>query len=676
MFKRVCAAVLAVFMLVALTACGGEKHVGQMLANGWVVRGDADGIGENEKWYKGFTEENDEVSEIKWYANKFSASLAKGDRVILSASDLGKDTTLWLNGKSIDSREDAAGTFYLDVTDAIKRNGNNVLVLKTNGYAHVDSIGLSVRPKMTVAEVTAAVTGDDVAVTALMDNSGGKADVNFMVEVTALDSGKVMSRTVELITVQEGLSKQAFTLSIPDHIHWNTDMSYLYQVTVKAQTESSADVAGTTIGFAELTKDEAGYFLLNGTPIFLRAVDLPERVLKDDVAMRRFVDYARTVEFNAVCPLTTPTKALLDYCDQTGMMVLSDTAVSGAESHVSLMTVSASDMTVMGEGLSFATDKPIETLEQFYKEMGLNRIYGGAVDLYKAMGDVYVERLSAAIREARKNGATAIRMAAGIDGYPESMIVPLADGIEELRYILKVDPVIYKGGSVSVSLDLVDYDVLWDGAKLEAYIKITNDTGIVWESTVPFTTADSALGHSTAFIPLLKESVAIAEAGVYTVAVELKDLAHPVCGETQFCVVDRPNLSGATVVKDVLTDDAIAKAQAGGKVILLNASAQSNLPFAAEFVEGITGAVVDNRVNAGFAAKAIADLDGVAFDRAIKAEGGTSFLTGFGIQSDNVLKYGSVIATYPVGSGSITVVTADVDVTNPAVAAILAAAIG
>ncbi|MBO5783615.1 MAG: hypothetical protein J6R33_01455, partial [Clostridia bacterium] len=490
MFKRVSAAVLAVIMLLALTACGGEKHVGQMLANGWVVRGDADGIGENEKWYKGFTEANDEVSETNWYANKFSASLAKGDRVILSANDLGKETTLWLNGKSIDSREDAAGSFYLDVTDAIKRNGNNVLVLRAKGIADVDSIGLSVRPKMTVAEVTATVTGADVAVTACMDNSGGKADVNFTVEVTALDSGKVMSRTVELITVQEGLSKQAFTLSIPDHIQWNTDMSYLYHVSVKAQTESSADVAGTTIGFAELTKDEEGYFLLNGTPIFLRAVDMPERVLKDDVAMRRFVDYARTVEFNAVCPLATPTKALLDYCDQTGMMVLSDTAVSGAESHVSLMTVSASDMTVMGEGLSFATDKPIETLEQFYKEMGLNRIYGGAVDLYKAMGDVYVERLSTAIREARKNGATAIRMAAEIDGYPESMIVPLADGIEELRYILKVDPVIYKGGSVAVSLDLVDYDVLWEGAKLEAYIKITNDTGIVWESTVPFTTAE------------------------------------------------------------------------------------------------------------------------------------------------------------------------------------------
>ena len=68
-------------------------------------------------------------------------------------------------------------------------------------------------------------------------------------------------------------------------------------------------------------------------------------------------------------------------------------------------------------------------------------------------------------------------------------------------------------------------------------------------------------------------------------------------------------------------------------------------------------------------------MDGVAFDRAIKAEDGTSYLSGFGLSLDNTLTYGSVIATYPVGSGSITVVTADVDLANPVVAAVLAAAI-
>ena len=443
--KRIFVLLLALLMLVPLCACSGEKQPGQVLDSGWVVRGDVNGIGEDEKWFKGFTETNDEVSEVKWYANKFNASLMDGDRVILSAADLGQETSLWLNGKQIDNREDAAGIFYLDVTDTIKRNGTNHLVLRAKGNADVDGIGLSVRPKMTVAEVKNSTEDDTVTVTAVVDNSGAKDDVTFTVEMTALDSGRVMTRVVEQVTVSEGVSEQVFTLIIPDHIKWDQDHAFLYNVSVKAQTANSVDMAHTYVGFAELTKDEEGYFLLNGNTTFLRAADVPERILANDTVMRRFVDYIRTAEFNAVYPLVAPTKALLDYCDQTGIMVLIDPSVSavhGADSHVSLMPVSSSELTIVGEGLQFALEKPVETLDAMYKEMNMNRIYGGAVDLYNAMGDVYVSHLSDAIREARKSGSPAIRVAAVLDGYPDSQLLPLTDGIEELRYILSVDPVI------------------------------------------------------------------------------------------------------------------------------------------------------------------------------------------------------------------------------------------
>ena len=677
--KRIGALLLAVMMLISLSACAGEKQPGQMLDRGWVVRGDANGVGESEKWFNGFTEANDELSSVKWYANKFNASLTDGDRVILSASDLGQEATLWLNGKQIDSRENGSGTFYIDVTSTVKRNGTNALVLRAKGSADVDGIGLSVRPKMMVAEVWNSTQGDTVTVTAVMDNSGAKDDVTFTVEMTAMDSGRVMTRVVESVTVNEGMSEQVFTLTVPDHIQWDMDHAYLYNISVKAQTAHSEDMAYTRAGFAELTQDKEGYFRINGNTIFLRVADLPERILANDRTMRAFVDYIRTAEFNAVLPLVAPTKALLDYCDQTGVLVLQDPSVEtvqGLNSHVSLVSVEASKLPIAGEGLQFALEKPVDAVDAMYKELGLNRIYGGAVDLYTAMGNVYAAHLSDAIREARKSGAPAIRVAAALDGYPDAQLLAVTDGVEELRYILSVDPVVNKGERVSVKLDLVDVDILWEKSKFNAYIKITNDQGIVWDKTVEFTSQTSALGHMTAQIPLVNESVPMnGAAGKYTVAVELTDLAHPVCGEAEFYVVERANLSHAVIANGTLTADAIAAAEAGGKVILLNASAESGLPFAAEFVTGITGASVDNRVNAGFAGTAIANMDGVAFDRAIKAEGGTSYLSGFGLSLDNTLTYGSVIATYPVGSGSITVVTADVDLANPVVAAVLAAAI-
>jgi hypothetical protein len=81
-------------------------------------------------------------------------------------------------------------------------------------------------------------------------------------------------------------------------------------------------------------------------------------------------------------------------------------------------------------------------------------------------------------------------------------------------------------------------------------------------------------------------------------------------------------------------------------------------------------------VKADFAGNAISSgFNGMTFTRAFVAEGGTSVLSGFGLTNEGGLTYGDVIATYPVGKGSITVVTADVDLNNPAVVALLAAAI-
>ena len=118
----------------------------------------------------------------------------------------------------------------MDVTNTVKRNGTNALVLRTKGNANVEGIGLSVRPKMTVAEVKNSTEGDTVTVTAVMDNSGAKDDVTFTVEMTALDSGRVMTRVVEQVTVSEGVSEQVFTLTVPDHILWNLDYAYLYNI--------------------------------------------------------------------------------------------------------------------------------------------------------------------------------------------------------------------------------------------------------------------------------------------------------------------------------------------------------------------------------------------------------------------------------------------------------------
>ena len=681
MLKRVCALLTALLMLVCLAACGSGTRSGQVLGAGWVMRGDADGTGENEGWTKGFTEANDVAAEVVWYANKFAASLAKGERVVLSLCDLGKEATVWLNGKQVDARENAMGNFMVDVTDTVKRVGTNNLVIRAGVGAAVTRTGLSVRPAVWISDIVATVDATaNMQVAVALNNAGDATEVTLIAELTAMDTGKVLTRIPVKAQATAGESVHNITLTVNDYISWDYDNPYLYNITVTATVADAVDTAQTSVGFKGLTVDAEGVYALNGRPFMLRIVDLPESVMLNEKNMRYFVDFVRSIEFNAIYPLGAPTQALLDYADATGMMIVTDSSVSaviGADSHVSPIAVDLSKIEAVGAQLQYPATQPVALTDKWYNDMDLARIYGGAIDAYKAAGDLHVQQLCAALAQARLKDTNAIRVSGAIAGYPVSMLETMNDAIEELRYVINVDPVIAKGGMLDLKIDLVDHNVLWADDAFCAYVKVTGETGILWEDYVDFKTEISALGHSKRLIALVDENIRIdAPAGKYTVAVELTDLAHPVCGEADFYVVDRASLAGATVVSGTLTADAKAKAEAGGKVILLNATAESGLPVEGEFVTGITGAVVDNRVAAAFAGTVIpSGFDGVSFDTAFVAEGGTNILSGYGFTNDGGLTYGAVIATYPVGSGSITVVTADLDVSNPTVAAMLAAAI-
>lgn len=683
MYKRVWALLTAVMLLVCLTACGGGARKGQVLDTGWVVRGDANGIGESEGWHKGFTEGNDETADVVWYANQFKASLMSGERVMLALCDLGEAATVWLNGKPIVTRENAMGDFYVDVTESIKRSGTNKLVVRSNGgAAGIAQTGLSVRPAVIVSDiaVTTDLQADTMQVAVSLDNGGAAADVTLMAALTALDTGKVLSRVPIEVQAAEGVSEHEITLTVTDYIPWNFDNPYLYNVTVSAATDTAADTSYCTVGFKSLTQDAEGVYALNGTPFMLRMVDMPESVMKVEKDMRYFVDFVRTAEFNAIYPLGTPTQALLDYADATGMMIVTGSSVSavvGADFHVSPITVDLSKIEAVGAGMQFPATRPVELTDKWYNDMDLARLYGGAVDAYKAAGNLYVQQLCDAIAKVRLTDTNAIRVSGAVAGYPDKMLETVADAIEELRYVIQAEPVVVSGGSLDLKIDLVDHNVLWEGRKFEAYVKITGSTGILWEKKVEFTTTISELGHSARLIPLVDEAVSIqAPAGQYIIAVELTNYAHPVCGEADLYVVDQADLSGATVVRGVLTADAKAKAEAGGKVIVLGANADSDLPIDGEFISGITGGAVDNRVNTAFAGSMIpAGFNGFDFDTVFVAEGGTNILSGFGFTNDGQLTYGGVIATYALGSGSITVVTADADLSNPTVAALLATAI-
>ncbi len=316
MFKRVCAALVAVLLLVCLSACDSGTGSGQVLDTGWIVRGDADGIGESENWHKGFTEKNDVTADTVWYANTFALSLIKGERVILSLCDLGETATVWLNGQPVDARDNAMGDYWVDVTDTVKLVGTNTLVIRAAAGAAVTRTTLAVRSAVIVSRIEADSDADgNMQIRVTLDNAAQETPVVLTAVLTQLDNGTVMTRRVETVQAVSGVGVHELTLSAEDVALWNISQPHLYDLTITAASASSkqawSDSANETVGFLS-------------QPASVASVDLEQTLMLDESAMRDFVNRARTQGFTAVRPLARPTQALLDYADEIGMLVITD----------------------------------------------------------------------------------------------------------------------------------------------------------------------------------------------------------------------------------------------------------------------------------------------------------------------------------------------------------------
>ncbi len=317
MFKRVCAALMAVVLLVCLAACDSGTRSGQVLDTGWIVRGDADGIGESEDWHKGFTEANDVNADTLWYANTFASSLVKGERVILTLCDLGEIATVWLNGEQVDTRDNAMGDYWVDVTDTVKPVGTNTLVIRAAAGAAVARTTLAVRPAVMVAQL--AVDSDiagHMQVSVTLDNAEDEVPVVLTAVLTALDTGKVMTRQVSQVQAVSGVGVHELTLAVDDAVLWDVTQPYLYDLTVTAASASSKDE------WSDSVCESVGFQAQ--PPVSVAPVDLEKTLMLEEAAMREFVNLVRAQGFTAIRPLGQPTQALLDYADEIGMLVVTD----------------------------------------------------------------------------------------------------------------------------------------------------------------------------------------------------------------------------------------------------------------------------------------------------------------------------------------------------------------
>lgn len=522
MKKRFMSGWFAVFtaavLLFGLVGCSGNGQTTVMIADGWLIRSDAQNVGETEGWSKGFSEKEAdgiEDGEVVWYSNTFETALSGGNRQILTLCDVDDGAKAWLNGKELDY-SGGFGDIRLDVTGTAKKNGKNTLVIRTEkGKAwSLSRTALSAASDtaiMDVAVTANGVTGQlDVQVQLL------EGDAPVQMTVTATDTGAVMAK----VTAQSQQGKAQLSATLHGVMPWKAVNPYLYTLEITAATERYS----TDIGFADHGINESGELCDGGERVMVKGVVMPASIMADNAKMRTFVNFIRTAGFNTLRIASgRPTRDLLSYCAATGIYVEGEATDATAPALAQLPT----DLAVLGEELVVPETVDAAKWQAWYDQYGLDQIYANAGEAYDAVGAAHVQAIEKQLRQRRaKSAVNGFVYAGSMAPYPDTMMDVLADSVNDLRFCIEAADVAQVGDRLAFTVKVADFHVLWE-REFTATVKVSGPNGAIYEKKVTFT---GERGNKVT--TLLSDSVVIStEAGTYTVSAVFDNYAHPTCSE-------------------------------------------------------------------------------------------------------------------------------------------------
>lgn len=293
-----------------------------------------------------------EPDQSLWYQRELPVKPVVGERTMLHFEAVDYQTTVWINGTEIGNHTGGNTPFSFDITDALKPDGNQLVVRvldATEGYQlhgkqklkpggiwytrvsgiwqtvwleqvparHLDDLDFSCDIRNGTLRVTAKLSGPPIA--------------GERIRVTASIDGKQVAEAT-------GNAE----LKIPDPKLWSPDTPNLYDLDVKL-----IDAAGKTIdsvkSYAALrefgkARDAKGNlrFTLNGKPIFhwgpLDQGWWPDGLLTppSDEAMLSDIRFLKDAGFNMIRKhIKVEPRRYYHHCDRLGMLVWQDQVSAG-----------------------------------------------------------------------------------------------------------------------------------------------------------------------------------------------------------------------------------------------------------------------------------------------------------------------------------------------------------
>jgi beta-galactosidase len=286
-----------------------------------------------------------------WYTKTFDAPVTwKGKIVFVEFEGVYMNAEIWLNENFLGRHPYGYTTFQVDLTPFLKVGEANVLKVRVDNGAQLNSrwysgagiyrpVWLMVAEPVHVAHWGVSITTPSVSEaaaavhiqTTLVNESSKAQDVTLRTYIKGPD-GLVLGTLEKHLTLEAGNHVDtAQNIHIPHPRLWSPDTPDLYQVeTSLLAGDKQLDSAFTPFGIRSLSFSSETGFLLNGKPLKLKGgcVHHDNGVLgaaSYPRAEERKVEVLKASGFNAIRTAhNPPAPAMLDACDRLGMLVMDE----------------------------------------------------------------------------------------------------------------------------------------------------------------------------------------------------------------------------------------------------------------------------------------------------------------------------------------------------------------